>query len=136
MSQPVLEKVDACPFCEPPTERLISESEAALALYDGLPVSPGHALVVPRRHVASWNEATPDEKSAIWREVDAVRDLLASRHRPDAFNIGLNDGIAAGQTVMHIHVHIIPRYSGDVGDPRGGVRWVVPNRAKYWEPSQ
>ena len=129
-------KVDACPFCEPPPDRLISESEAVLALYDGFPVSPGHALVVPRRHVASWNEATPDEKSAIWREVDVVRGLLASRHRPDAFNIGLNDGIAAGQTVMHIHVHIIPRYSGDVSDPRGGVRWVVPNRATYWEPSQ
>ena len=130
-------KVDACPFCEPPPDRLISESEAVLALYDGFPVSPGHALVVPRRHVASWNEATPDEKSAIWREVDVVRGLLASRHRPDAFNIGLNDdtvqalaeqgdpalvraqAVGRGQRVAH-HQHAAARACRRLGEQRHG----------------
>ena len=136
MSNPVLKEVDACPFCNPAPDRLITQSETALALYDGFPVSPGHALVVPRRHVASWSDATENEKSAIWKEIDVVRGILDSRHQPDAFNIGINDGIAAGQTVMHIHVHIIPRFSGDVDDPRGGIRWVVPNKATYWESSR
>lgn len=136
MSNPVYKKIDTCPFCELAPERLIRESETVLALYDGFPVSLGHALVVPRRHVVSWSEATENEKAAIWREIDVVRAILDSRHQPNAFNIGINDGIAAGQTVMHVHVHIIPRYSGDVDDPRGGIRWVVPNRATYWESSR
>ena len=136
MSNPFSKNVDACPFCDPAPDRLITESDDVVALYDGFPVSPGHALVAPRRHVACWSEATEEEKSAIWREIDVVRSILDTRHQPDAFNIGINDGIAADQTVMHVHVHIIPRYLGDVDDPRGGIRWVVPNRATYWESSR
>ncbi|MEX2517359.1 MAG: HIT family protein [Gammaproteobacteria bacterium] len=133
MSNPILKQMDACPFCKLDPNRVITESKTVVALFDGFPVSPGHALVVPRRHVASWSEATEAEKTAIWNEIDVVRNILDRRHHPDAFNIGLNDGVAAGQTVMHVHVHIIPRYGGDVDDPRGGIRWVVPNKATYWE---
>ena len=121
-----------CPFCDAPPERVIAASDAVLALFDGYPVSPGHALVVPRRHVASSDELTAEEKDAIWQMVDAVRGRLAERYRPSAFNVGFNDGAAAGQTVMHFHVHVIPRYAGDAPDPRGGIRWVLPDKAAYW----
>jgi diadenosine tetraphosphate (Ap4A) HIT family hydrolase len=122
----------ACPFCEVPPERIIAATQSVLALYDGFPVSPGHALVVPRRHVASWKEVSPGEKAAIWQMVDELRGLITDRYRPSAFNVGFNDGAAAGQTVMHFHVHVIPRYAGDAADPRGGIRWVLPDKAVYW----
>ena len=70
----------------------------------------------------------------MWRLVDRVRASLAAELDPDGFNVGVNDGAAAGQTVAHAHVHVIPRFEGDVADPRGGVRWVVPDRARYWQP--
>lgn len=122
-----------CPFCEVPPERIITASESVLALYDGFPVSPGHALVVPRRHVASWDEVSPEERAATWQTVDEMRRLITDRHRPSAFNVGFNDGAAAGQTVMHFHVHVIPRYAGDAVDPRGGIRCVLPEKAAYWD---
>src|SRR5690606_37783412 len=105
----------------------------ALALWDAFPVSPGHALIVPRRHVASWSSLASQEKAALLELVDKVRELLDERHAPDGYNVGLNDGIAAGQTVMHVHVHVIPRYTGDAPDPRGGVRYVLPLKAAYWK---
>lgn len=103
-----------------------------LAIRDGYPISIGHTLVVPKRHVASWTDLTSDEKAAILTAIDASRSLISTDHHPDAFNIGFNDGPAAGQTVMHFHIHVIPRYSGDVPDPRGGIRWVLPDKAAYW----
>jgi len=103
-----------------------------LALRDAFPVTPGHALVVPRRHVAAWRDLTSDEKAAIFDLVDRVRETLDAQHAPNGYNIGMNDGIAAGQTVMHVHVHVIPRYAGDDPDPRGGVRRVLPHKAAYW----
>ena len=100
---------------------------------DGYPVSVGHTLILPSRHIGSWFDATDSEQQALFRLLDAAKQMVSSEHHPDGFNIGINDGPAAGQTVPHLHVHLIPRYSGDQQDPRGGVRWVIPKRAKYWE---
>ena len=122
----------ACPFCRADRGRTAWSSPLASALWDLYPVSLGHALVVPRRHAASWNELTADEKAALTVGVDAVRALIDERYRPDAYNVGFNDGEAAGQTILHFHVHVIPRYQGDVLDPRGGIRWVMPDKAAYW----
>jgi diadenosine tetraphosphate (Ap4A) HIT family hydrolase len=122
-----------CPFCAPAADRIVAENRWVMALSDGFPVSLGHTLVIPKRHIASLDDISTKERSAIWSLVAKVRRLILERHRPDGFNIGVNDGIAAGQTVMHLHVHVIPRYSGDQKDPRGGVRWVLPGQANYWD---
>jgi diadenosine tetraphosphate (Ap4A) HIT family hydrolase len=123
----------ACPFCSPEARRVVGTNALALALRDAYPVSPGHTLVVPRRHVASVVNATAEEFAAIWSLLAEVRTGIARDLRPDGFNIGINDGPAAGQTVMHLHVHLIPRYAGDTADPRGGIRWLFPERARYWD---
>jgi diadenosine tetraphosphate (Ap4A) HIT family hydrolase len=120
-----------CPFCPPPSACFMENSHA-VAFFDGYPVSPGHALVIPRRHAASLFELDAEERAAVWELVGEVREWLCGERGPAAFNIGLNDGEEAGQTVRHAHVHVIPRYAGDVADPRGGVRWVVPEKADYW----
>ncbi len=120
-----------CPFCPPPAERIFYEGEKIYAFWDGFPVNEGHALIVPKRHVALWFDADPDEQSEILAGLQIVRKEILARHNPDGFNIGINVGAAAGQTVFHLHMHVIPRYRGDVGDPRGGVRGVVPGRQKY-----
>ena len=101
------------------------------ALWDAFPVNRGHALIVPRRHVPTWFDASAEEQVALMAAVDEARDLIVARFAPDGFNIGINVGQAAGQTVFHLHVHLIPRYDGDVPDPRGGVRWVIPARGNY-----
>jgi diadenosine tetraphosphate (Ap4A) HIT family hydrolase len=121
-----------CPFCCHERRGVLVESDFALAILDGYPVTEGHTLVIPKRHVASLFDLSEVEQAAIWRIVAEVRRLLVERYHPDGFNVGLNDGKAAGQTVMHAHVHVIPRRQGDVADPRGGVRWVVPDKAAYW----
>jgi diadenosine tetraphosphate (Ap4A) HIT family hydrolase len=121
-----------CPFCVPDENRILSRSNLVLAAWDAFPVSPGHALVIPRRHVAAWDDLTSDEKAALLTGIDGVRALIAERRGPDGYNVGFNDGPAAGQTVMHFHVHVIPRYAGDVPDPRGGIRWVLRDKAAYW----
>jgi diadenosine tetraphosphate (Ap4A) HIT family hydrolase len=124
---------DACPFCDLAPDRVSHTSTHARALSDAYPVTDGHTLVVPVRHVASLFDLPPDELADVWRLVGEVRAALAASHTPDAFTIGVNDGEAAGQTVGHAHVHVIPRHAGDVEDPRGGIRWVIPDRAPYWE---
>ena len=97
-------------------------------------MSPGHLLIVPRRHIPTWFDASEQERVALMKALDRARDLLADRHHPDGYNIGLNVGKAAGQTVFHLHVHLIPRYEGDVPDPRGGVRHVIPGKGNYLTP--
>jgi diadenosine tetraphosphate (Ap4A) HIT family hydrolase len=124
---------DACPFCDLPPDRVLRASTHARALADGYPVTDGHTLVIPTRHVTSLFDLPPDELADIWKLVGEVRAALTASHGPDAFTIGVNDGAAAGQTVGHAHVHVIPRRRGDVPDARGGVRWVIPERAPYWE---
>ena len=122
-----------CPFCLPEPRRIVGANSLAIALRDGYPVSPGHTLVVPRRHMASASEATAEEFAAIWSLLMEARAALEHELEPDGFNVGINDGRAAGQTVMHLHVHLIPRFAGDSPDPRGGVRWVLPEKANYWD---
>ena len=122
-----------CPFCDRiASSNRLAANESAIAFPDGFPVSEGHMLVVPRRHVTSLWDLSPNEQHDIWGLVSEVRALLASRHSPDGFNVGVNDGASAGQTVHHAHLHVIPRYAGDVPDPRGGIRLVIPERARYW----
>ena len=118
-----------CPFCGP--ENTAFRNELAYARWDGYPVSPGHLLVIPYRHVADYFELSEEEKQAIWELIDQARDLLRHERSPDGFNVGFNAGAAAGQTVFHAHVHVIPRYAGDIEDPRGGVRGVIPGKQKY-----
>lgn len=125
--------VSNCPFCPVDPVRIIAESEHALAFRDGYPVSPGHTLVIPRQHAASLFDLPPLVQAGVWQMVATVRVRLVEELHPDGFNVGLNDGAAAGQTVMHAHVHVIPRYKGDVPDPRGGVRWVMSKKAAYWK---
>jgi len=124
--------VRECPFCRPDADRVFHEEDLILGLWDGFPVNPGHALLVPRRHVGSWEEASREERSALFDSIVRAQAEIRKRHQPDGFNIGMNQGVAGGQTVAHLHLHVIPRYTGDVEDPRGGVRWVVPERADYW----
>jgi diadenosine tetraphosphate (Ap4A) HIT family hydrolase len=122
-----------CPFCTLPLERIIDSNDLALVIRDGYPVSPGHALVIPKRHIGSWFEITPEEQSAMLDLLGRAKAVLEEEFKPDGYNIGINDGPTAGQTVPHLHMHLIPRYKGDLEDPRGGVRWIIPGKAKYWE---
>ena len=124
--------VKPCPFCPPPSDRVVASNDLAVAIRDGYPVSPGHTLVIPKRHVASLAEVTKDEAAALWSLLAEARAQLDAELKPDGYNVGVNDGRAAGQTVMHLHVHLIPRFEGDRADPRGGVRWVIPEKADYW----
>ncbi len=119
-----------CIFCTPERE-ILAESALALAVLDSFPVSPGHALVVPKRHVATIFDMTDDEYAECFRLVRTLKDLLLARFVPDGFNVGANCGEAGGQSVWHAHIHVIPRYKGDTPNPRGGVRHVIPLKADY-----
>ena len=121
-----------CPFCNLPSARILGGDELAIIASDGFPVSPGHTLIIPRRHIGSFFEATAAERASLLQLLDRAKAIIDAEFRPDACNIGINDGRAAGQTVPHLHIHLIPRYTGDSADPRGGVRWVLPDKAKYW----
>ena len=121
-----------CPFCSLSPDRIISESDYTITIRDGFPVSEGHTLIIPKRHVQSFFELQGTEKAAVLQALDEAKKSLDREFSPDGYNIGINDGEAAGQTVMHLHVHLIPRYKGDTKDPRGGVRWIFPEKAKYW----
>ncbi len=120
-----------CPFCNPAEDRVFFRGDQALGLWDAFPVSPGHALLIPRRHIPTWFDATTAEHAALVNAIGAAKSAIDKSHRPDGYNIGINCGVAAGQTVFHLHVHLIPRYRGDVGDPRGGVRHVIADKANY-----
>lgn len=120
-----------CPFCTPEEELIFYEGERVIGLYDAFPASRGHALLVTRRHTADWFSATPEERAELMAAAEIAREKITARHRPDGFNIGMDVGAAAGQTIYHLHVHIIPRYEGDAVNPRGGIRWVLPARADY-----
>lgn len=123
-----------CPFCTLPRNRILAESALALVIRDAFPVSPGHTLIVPRRHIRSFFEASAAERVEMLALLDAAKEQLDKELCPAGYNIGINDGEAAGQTVVHLHLHLIPRHRGDAADPRGGVRWVLPERARYWSP--
>ena len=119
-----------CPFCHP--AGAVLENGLAVAVFDNSPVTPGHMLLIPRRHIADWFATTPEERRDLFALADEARERLLLRERaPDGFNLGVNVGEAAGQTVFHVHLHLIPRYKGDVANPRGGVRGVIPARQNY-----
>jgi diadenosine tetraphosphate (Ap4A) HIT family hydrolase len=123
----------ACPLCGLVDQgEYLVENELAVAVADGFPLSDGHSLVIPRRHEEDFFSLTQDERVAVLEATVSLHELLRSRYQFDGVNLGLNNGVAAGQTVGHVHVHVIPRYEGDVWDPKGGVRWVLPGRADYW----
>jgi diadenosine tetraphosphate (Ap4A) HIT family hydrolase len=121
----------SCVFCGLPPGRIRAENSYAVLIADAYPVSPGHSLVIPKRHTASFFDTTEDERRALLDLLDTARDLAVAEHAPSGFNIGINDGAAAGQTVLHLHIHLIPRYRGDQEDPRGGVRRIFPAKADY-----
>jgi diadenosine tetraphosphate (Ap4A) HIT family hydrolase len=123
-----------CPFCTLPRAQVGLANEHALAFRDTAPLTEGHTLVIPRRHLVSVFDGTPAELAALWQLVVEVRAQLLEEDVPDGFTVGINDGVAAGQTVGHGHVHVIPRRRGDVPDPKGGIRWIIPERAPYWHP--
>ena len=121
-----------CAFCNLSPERVIDENATAIAIRDGYPVSPGHTLLIPRRHTGSFFDLSERERSDVLALLDRAKIAIDEEFQPQGYNIGINDGAAAGQTVPHLHVHLIPRFEGDLPDPRGGVRWVIPDKAKYW----
>lgn len=133
---------EACPFCEllaDGSADLICANDLAASFADSFPLNPGHALIVPRRHEPNPFALTPAEQASLWALLDPTRAAIAAGHDADGWNVGVNVGIAGGQTIPHVHVHLIPRLVGDSDpagdgsfDPRGGVRWVVRERAAYW----
>ena len=121
-----------CPFCELPEERIVSENELAIWLYDGYPVTAGHSLFIPKRHVSDYFDLFKPERNAIEALIAEAREKLQSDDATiTGFNMGANAGTTAGQTVLHAHVHLIPRREGDVKNPRGGVRGVIPAKQQY-----
>ena len=117
----------ACPFCDL-GDRVLAENALAVAVRDVEPAATGHTLVIPKRHSASFFDLTADEITACHALLRSERDQIAKAHRPDGYNIGVNDGASAGQSIPHTHWHLIPRSRGDHPDPRGGVRHVIPTR--------
>jgi diadenosine tetraphosphate (Ap4A) HIT family hydrolase len=124
----------SCTLCTLPAERILDENEHAVWVLDLHPVSPGHSLIVSKRHVESFFEAPSPEREAILSLLERAREHVSRNHAPSGYNIGINEGPAAGQTVPHLHIHLIPRYVGDRTNPRGGVRWVLPEKADFWTP--
>jgi diadenosine tetraphosphate (Ap4A) HIT family hydrolase len=126
-----------CPFClivnNGSKEELIANNEHAVAFLDKYPLNEGHVLVIPKRHESDFFNLSIEEQLDAWKLLDQVQVIVSQQLGPDGFNVGINISESAGQTIEHAHIHLIPRYKGDVKDPRGGVRWVVPPRAPYWE---
>ena len=120
-----------CPFCRLPPDRILAANTHALAVADAFPVSGGHTLIIPRRHVSSFFELTNDEVTDAYELLRCMKDRLDESLKPGGYNIGINVGTVSGQTFAHAHIHLIPRYAGDVADPVGGVRNVMPGRGRY-----
>jgi ATP adenylyltransferase len=128
-----IERPDSnCPFCDPePEVEMILESAQAFSIFDKFPVSSGHSLVIPKKHVSDYFELSFKEQSSCVFMLNEVKKVISEKFNPDGFNVGINVGEHAGQTVHHVHIHLIPRYDGDVEDPRGGVRGVLPGKKSY-----
>ncbi|WP_216827468.1 HIT family protein [Alkalihalobacterium elongatum] len=118
-----------CPFCHP--ESIVLSNEFAFAIFDKYPVNKGHLLIIPKRHVSDFFETTLEERAAINELLEEGKSLLDEKFHPDGYNIGINCGEMSGQTIFHVHVHLIPRYKGDIENPRGGVRGVIPEKRLY-----
>ena len=122
-------------FLDIPKSRILVENDLAFAILDKFPISPGHTLIITKRLVKTWWETSEAEKVAVMSLLEKLKQLLDQRYAPDAFNVGFNAGAIAGQTIHHFHLHVIPRYRGDVLDPRGGIRKIFPEKADYWSNS-
>lgn len=120
-----------CIFCRLEESEILVENELSQAFFDKYPVNEGHVLIIPKRHLSSLFEATSEEAMSLWKLIEVVKEELNKRFHPDGYNIGLNIGAAAGQTIFHAHIHVIPRYKGDVKDPRGGVRKIKQSLVPY-----
>ena len=123
----------SCPFCQLAAADIVAENAFHVVIRDRFPVSLGHSLIIPKHHVASLFELTAEEFNALHELLHLTKQQLDTQYQPADYNVGVNVGEAAGQTVFHLHVHVIPRYTGDQADPRGGVRWIFPEKAVYWE---
>src|SRR6478609_7369792 len=119
-----------CPFCSIDENRIAFSNRSVIAIWDGSPVSRGHLLIVPRRHTPGWSSLEPIERGAILDAIDQAYAIISERFRPDGFNVGFNENSAAGQTIFHFHLHIIPRYTGELTDAPGGMR-LVPEKDTY-----
>jgi diadenosine tetraphosphate (Ap4A) HIT family hydrolase len=113
-------------------KEILLQNDLAVMIRDTRPVSDGHSLIIPRRHVSSFFDTSTEERIALMELLDQTKEDLARELSPDDYNIGINDGPLAGQSIPHVHIHLIPRYKGDKDDPRGGVRWIISEKAKYW----
>ncbi len=128
----MMDEISYCPFCNPESGReVIIENDFVYSAYDKFPVSKGHALIIPKRHIANYFELSKDEQASCWEMVNKLKVILTEKYHPDGFNIGINVNETAGQTIPHVHIHLIPRYKGDVAEPEGGVRGVIPDKKKY-----
>lgn len=122
-----------CLFCrwKNEKEKIILENELAFARYDEFAVSKGHMLFMTKRHTKDFFSTTQEEKNAIFELMNKGKEIIDEKYNPNGYNIVMNCGVSAGQSVMHVHVHLIPRYNGDVENPRGGVRGVIPQKQNY-----
>lgn len=121
-----------CPFCNLSEKvKLITETATTVAFLDNYPVNKGHTLIVPKRHIANYFELTVHEQRALLLVINRCKKIIEKQYHPDGFNVGVNVGETAGQSIPHVHIHLIPRFKGDVGNPRGGVRGVIPNKQNY-----
>ncbi len=121
-----------CIFCNPePDRELIVESATAYSIYDKFPVNDGHALIIPKKHCVNYFDLSFKEQSACWYVLNKVKKIVSERFSPEGFNIGVNVGNTAGQTIPHVHIHLIPRYKGDVANPTGGVRNIIQQKGDY-----
>jgi len=125
-------KIEPCYFCFLPSERIVIETDLSTVIRDLFPVSEGHTLIIPKRHIESIFDSTKEEQIDLLANLEEAKRQLEKNLSPDGYNIGINDGEAAGQTVKHLHIHLIPRYSGDKEEAKGGVRWIFPDKANYW----
>jgi diadenosine tetraphosphate (Ap4A) HIT family hydrolase len=127
-----MDKPNTCTYCNLAPARIFDETALSIAFKDVFPVSPGHTLIIPKRHVESYFDLTNQEREDMTALMIRVKAKLKDELQPHAFNIGINEGFAAGQTVSHINMHLIPRFKGDVPEPRGGIRWIFPDKAVFW----
>ena len=128
MNQPT-----TCPFCTLDTDRIRYENNVFRVIRDGYPISSGHTLIIPKQHIESLFDLNEADFTTLRTTLHWARTDISNEFHPDGYNVGINDGLTAGQTVPHLHIHLIPRYEGDQSDPRGGIRWIFPDKAKYWD---
>ena len=125
-----------CPFCQFITgeveKTILFQNETGFVVRDGFPITQGHTLIIPKQHIASFFDINQQQRQDLFELVDLAKADLDKQYQPASYNIGINDGEAAGQTIPHLHIHLIPRYIETGKDPRGGVRWLVPEKADYW----